>query len=32
MTGKHIVVLCTLDAKSEHAACVKALIEGHGHR
>jgi uncharacterized protein (UPF0261 family) len=34
MTGhrKHIAVLCTLDTKSEHAACVKALIEGRGHR
>jgi uncharacterized protein (UPF0261 family) len=29
---KHIAVLCTLDTKSEHAACVKALIEGRGHR
>jgi uncharacterized protein (UPF0261 family) len=29
---KNIVVLCTLDTKSEHAACVKALIEGRGHR
>ncbi len=29
---KQIAVLCTLDTKSEHAACVKALIEGRGHR
>ncbi len=29
---KHIAVLCTLDTKSEHAACVKALIESRGHR
>jgi uncharacterized protein (UPF0261 family) len=29
---KQIAVLCTLDTKSEHAACVKALIESRGHR
>lgn len=28
---KHIVVVCTLDTKSEHGAYVKSLIEARGH-
>lgn len=31
-TPKQIVVLCTLDTKSEHAAFVKAILEDRGHK